>query len=309
MSTFQIALSNVLLTLLYIAPGYAACKLKKASADHLPTLSAVLIYICSPCLIVTSFLNMDFSWDILGQMGLFFLVTLMLQSAFMAILYGLIHGKYDDARYRILTIAAVMGNVGFFGKPIVEALLPDHPEAVCFSAIFSASMNVLVFTMGIFCLTRKKEYMTVKAAIVNPASLSLYVALPLFILGARHHIPEMLLNSMRLLGNMTTPLCMFILGIRLATVPWKTLLLRPFVYGISLCKLVAFPLFGFGIVSLLPLPAAFKASVLILSATPCASIILSLAEIHHSEMELSANCVLVSTLICFLTIPLLTLLL
>ena len=65
MSTFQIALSNVLLTLLYIAPGYAACKLKKASADHLPTLSAVLIYICSPCLIVTSFLNMDFpgtSW-------------------------------------------------------------------------------------------------------------------------------------------------------------------------------------------------------------------------------------------------------
>ena len=242
-------------------------------------------------------------------MGLFFLVTLMLQSAFMAILYGLIHGKYDDARYRILTIAAVMGNVGFFGKPIVEALLPDHPEAVCFSAIFSASMNVLVFTMGIFCLTRKKEYMTVKAAVVNPASLSLYVALPLFILGARHHIPEMLLNSMRLLGNMTTPLCMFILGIRLATVPWKTLLLRPFVYGISLCKLVAFPLFGFGIVSLLPLPAAFKASVLILSATPCASIILSLAEIHHSEMELSANCVLVSTLICFLTIPLLTLLL
>lgn len=298
----------MLLTLLYIAPGYAVCKCKKAAAEHLPTLSAVLIYICSPCLIVTSFLNMDFSVEMLGQMGLFFAVTLALQSAFMAILYGLFRRKYDNAAFRILTIAAVMGNVGFFGKPIVEALLPAHPEAVCFSAIYSGSMNVLAFTMGIYCLTRKKEYMRLRSALVNPASLSLCAAVLMFVFGARQVIPDLLMNSLTLLGAMTTPLCMFILGIRLATVPWKKLLLRPFVYGISLCKLLAFPLFSFGVVSLLPLPAAFRASVLILSATPCATVILSLAEMHRSEQELSANVVLVSTLICFLTIPLLSLL-
>ena len=42
--SFQIALTQVLLTLFYILPGYVISKMKKASAKHLPTLSAVLIF-------------------------------------------------------------------------------------------------------------------------------------------------------------------------------------------------------------------------------------------------------------------------
>jgi predicted permease len=53
----------------------------------------------------------------------------------------------------------------------------------------------------------------------------------------------------------------------------------------------------------------FKTSVLILSGMPCAAVLLSLAEMHKSESELSANCLLVSTVLSFLTVPLLTLLL
>ena len=59
----------------------------------------------------------------------------------------------------------------------------------------------------------------------------------------------------------------------------------------------------------LPLPEAFRASLLILSAVPCASIIFNMAEIHHREVELSANCVMLSTLLCLLTIPLVTMVL
>ena len=117
------------------------------------------------------------------------------------------------------------------------------------------------------------------------------------------------MNSMQLLANMTTPLCMIILGIRLSTVPVKRLFSQPFAYGAAAGKLLLFPLFCYGCVCLLPLPLAFRASVLILSATPCASIVFNLAELHRSETVLSANCVLLSTLLCFLTIPLFTLLL
>ena len=306
---FQVALGNVLLTLMYILPGYAACKFKKASADHLSTLSAVLVYICSPFLTISSFLQMEFSWENLGNMGLFFVATMALQSAFMAILYALFHRKYDDSKYRILNIGAVLGNVGFFGLPIVRALLPDHPEVLCYSAIYGISMNILIFTMGVFCLTRKKEYMILKAAFLNPSFLGFCVALPLYIFGVRPYLPEALVNSMQLLGNMSTPLCMIILGIRLATVPFHQLFNRPFVYVICMAKLFLFPLFCYALVVLLPLPFSFKASILILSATPCASMILNMAEIHHCEPILPANCVMVSTLLCFMTIPVLTLLL
>lgn len=306
--SFQIALTQVLITLFYILPGYLVSKGRKASAQHLPTLSAVLIYACGPCLHISAFISIDFSWDVLRGMALFFLVTLALQSAFMAILYFVFRARQEDARYRILNIGSTLGNVGFFGLPVIRALLPAHPEAACYSAIYCVTMNILVFTMGVFCLTKDKKYMSLKSALVNPTMIGFYIAMPLFMLSARQFIPAPLLSSLQLLGNMSTPLCMIILGIRLAQKPMKAIFAQPFVYVISLAKLVAFPLFCYAAVYFLPLPMAFKASVLILSATPCASIILNLAEMHHSEMDLSANCVLMSTLLCFLTIPLMTLL-
>ena len=170
-------------------------------------------------------------------------------------------------------------------------------------------MNLIAFTMGVFCLTEKKEYMTVKAGVVNPSTLGFFVAFLCFLVGAGNYVPSVLRTGIRLLGDMSTPLCMLILGIRLGTVSLKKLFLRPTVYLTSLGKLVIYPLFCYGAVYFLPLPFSLKASVMILSATPCASIILNLAEMHRSETELSANAVLLSTLLCFITIPLLVLLL
>ena len=111
--SFQIALTQVLLTLFYILPGYMISKMKKASAKHLPTLSAVLVYVCGPCLHISAFISMDFSWEGLRDMGLVFLLTFILQAAFTAILYLLLRRKREDGRYRIWNIASTLGNVGF----------------------------------------------------------------------------------------------------------------------------------------------------------------------------------------------------
>ena len=204
--------------------------------------------------------------------------------------------KYADSRFRILTIGAVLGNIGFFGLPIVRALLPGNAEVLCYACMYSVANNILMFTMGVFCLTQKKESMTLKTALLNPSTIGLYIALPLYIFRLRPILPDLLVNSMQLLANMTTPLCMIILGIRLATVPLKRLFCRPFVYAICLAKLLAFPLFCFLVTYFLPLSFPFRASILVLSSVPCASNILNMAEIHRSETELSANCVLASTL-------------
>ena len=307
--SFQIALSNVILTLLYIIPGYAFCKWKKVAADHLSTLSAILVYLCSPCMVVASFLSLDFSLTELANMGLFFVVTLVVQGAFMAILYAILSKKYEDSKYRIFTIGSVLGNVGFFGQPLVRALLPNKPEALCYSSVYCITMNLLVFSMGVYCLTKDKKYMTLKAAILTPNSVGLCIGLPIYIFGLGRFIPDMLVTSVDLLGRMTTPLCMLILGIRLATVPLKRLFTRPIIYLLCVSKMILFPLFAFLLVYFLPVADSFKASLLILSSVPCASIILNMAELHHSETELAANCVLVTTLLCFITIPIMTLLL
>lgn len=309
MESFQIALINVLITLFYLVPGFIVRKMGKVSPDHLPTLSAVLVYIGNPFLCVSAFMSLDFSVEMTLNMLYFFLVTLVLQSLFMLVLYAILRRKEQESKYRVLTIGSVVGNVGFFGIPILRALYPANPELACYSTVFTLSMNILIFTVGIFCLTGDKKYMSIKSAIFNPTVFSILIAFPVYLFGLKQYFPDALSNAITTVGAMTTPLCMFILGIRLASAPLKRIFSRPIVYATAALKLLVFPLFCYALVYFLPFSDIFKAGILVLSGMPCASVLLSMAEIHRSETEMAANCQLVSTLLCFLTIPILTLLL
>ena len=306
---FRITLTNVLMTLFYIIPGFLLKKAKFVSEKELGTVSGILIYAGTPFLVINAFLQMDFSWRDFGNMGLFFLVTFVLQAAFMALIWILLRKKFGESKYRLITIGSVLGNVGFFGLPVVRAVFPDNPEVACFATMNMMSMNVLLFTFGVFCLTGDKKYISLKSALMNPTALGLYVALPLYFFGVRRFLPDAAMTAVSTISSMTAPLCMIILGIRLASAPLKDIFTNKLVYPMIALKLIAFPLFCYAIVYFLPFTNAFKSSILILSAAPAGSVILSLAEMHHSETKMAANNLLLSTVLCFITIPLLVLLL
>lgn len=304
---FGIAFGNVLMTLLYIFPGFTACKCKIAKPEHLPSLSAILMYVCSPCMIVSSFMETERTLANTKQVLLFFAVSLFIQVLITLILYVIFRKKYDDVKYRMLTVSFGLGNAGFFGIPIIRAILPNHPEVACFACVYIVGMNMITFTVGAYCLTGDRKRMALKRAFFNPSFIGFVIALVLFAVNFQGFAPQKILDAISLLGKMTTPLCMIILGIRLASVSFKKLFMRPFVYVISFCKLLVFPLFSLAIVYFLPVSDLFKAAMFILCGTPCASVMLNIAEMYGGETELAANCVLLSTLLCAFTIPLLAL--
>ncbi len=301
----EVAFSNVLVTLLYIIPGFICCKTKIAKAEHLSTLSAILVYVCSPCMVVASFMETERSWRMIGQIMMFFVVSLAIQTVLTFVLYGVFHKKFENVKYRMLTVSFGLGNAGFFGIPIIKALLPGHPEVACFACVYIVGMNMLTFTIGAYCLTGDKKRMTLKKAFLNPPFISLIVALILYGINFQSFMPELLGNAVGLLNKTTTPLCMIILGIRLASVSFKKLFTRIYVYVICACKLLIFPFVCLAIVYFLPLDPVFKAAMFILGGTPCAAVMLNIAEMYDGETELAANCVLLSTLLCVFTIPIL----
>lgn len=319
MNSFYLCFIRVFISLLFCLPGYFLAKSKKASGNHLGTLSSILIYACGPCMIINSFYlcakEARANNLALGNIGLnmfyFGIFTFILQVLFMLILYLILKRKYDDPKYRVLTIGSVLGNVGFFGLPLVEALIPNNPLVLCYSSVYIVTMNILVFTVGVFCLTNDKSYISIRDAIINPTTLALFVAIPAFIFADKlnpNDFTNNIWDGIALLGKMTTPICMIIMGIRLANVNFLSLFKRPFIYIMCFLKLIVFPLFCFLLVYFLPfIDNIFKSSILILSATPCASVILNMAEIHHKEEELAANSVLVATLLSIISIPLIIL--
>ena len=312
---FFVTVTQVGLLLLYAVPGYLFVRFRFLDADrHILPISKILVYVCQPCLEVYAFCSAKRTPSLLAEMGWFFLLCTVLQVVLMGALFLILRKRkkaFEDVRARVCAFAAAFGNVGFFGIPLLEALLPESvaADAVALSAVFAVSMNWLAWTVGLRMISGDPKRVRVRAVLLNPATLALVVALPLFLTGFQ--LPDAVGNAVGLCGKMATPLCMIVLGMRLAATKWKQIFSDPFAWLASAGKLLVLPALAFLLCLFLPLPDYFKAALFLLCCCPTASAVQNFSEISLSESEgkeTAANSVLLSNLLCVLTIPLLALL-
>lgn len=303
-----ILFSTVAMMLVYMMLGFILRKSGKTKVAHAKSFSGLLIYVLGPAMIINSFLKLEYTNDNLIKIGQYFAVTLFIQIIFFIILYVFLNKKYADSKYRIMTVGSVLGNVGYLGMPVIQSIFPEYPIVSCYSSINVISMNLIVFTMGVFMITGDKKYISVKSAVINPTTLSLLVAFPIFIL--KISFGQYIESAVDLLAKMVTPMCMIILGMRLSEANLKNIFTRLFVYETCFLKLIVFPVFAMFIVKWIPfLDNTFKTTVIVLAMAPAGAIIESLAELHECEQEFAANVVLLTTLLSVITIPLMTYLL
>ena len=102
----QTVFINVLIMLFYMACGFVLVKTKKASPDHARSFSGLLLYVCSPCLILSAYQSMEYSLPDFAKAAQFFGVSLATQLLFLGLLYLILHRKYGVSKYRILTVGA-----------------------------------------------------------------------------------------------------------------------------------------------------------------------------------------------------------
>ncbi|MCQ2572924.1 MAG: AEC family transporter [Treponema sp.] len=305
---FTLLFATVASLLFYMILGFILVKTKKASINHVKTISGILVYVLGPAMIINSFLQLEFSWEGFAKIGIYFLISLLVQLIFFFLIFIFLRNKFTDSKYRILSIGSVLGNVGYLGMPVIGSIFPNEPIVLCYSSINVMTMNLIVFTIGTYMLTNDKKFISLKSAILNPTSLSLIVSIPLFILNI--HLPKTMLNPIELLAKMSTPFCMIILGMRLAQSSIKQLFSRGFVYVTCLLKLIVFPILTFFLIKLIPYDdEILKTTIVVLAMAPSGAIIESLAELHDCQQDFAANVVLLTTILCVFTIPLMTVLL
>lgn len=310
---FLTTAANVLVLMAFAVPGFLFVKTKSLSSAHIPPFSKLLLYACQPCLQLYAFQTADCTPELLRNMGLFFLFCTGVQLMMILVMSLFLRLRLKEACRRVCAASGVFGNVGFLGIPLLQALLPEESvaSAIALAAAFSLSMNLIAWTGGLFLLTGERRHIRARGILLNPSMLSFYVAFPLFLLGIR--LPVMALDAVTLMGKMCTPLCMLILGMRLACTPFRQILTDRYAWFACAGKLLVMPLLAFVAVAFLPLPYYFRATLFLLSCCPTASAVQSLSEIYLpgdavGAKRTAADSILLSNLLCILTIPLLSLL-
>lgn len=299
--SFTIALTTVLVMLVYSVPGFCLIRSGKVPASAIPAFATFLVYVCTPLQILYAMQQIDYS----PYIGKYLLISLGLSLGLMGgmllLVYAVLRGNLRDAACRVCVCSASLGNMGFMGIPLLQALMPDYPQMQVFASIFFLALNIIMYSLGSWVMTGDNRYMSVKKALVNPAGIA--VALGLALLFGRIRLTGQAGDMVSLVGRMSTPICMLILGMRLALTDVRSLLTNKLQYLAVALKLIVFPLLALAVLKILPVEADYVRGVYLLSCVPVGNLVLSFAEMLGEGQQAAANVVLLSTLMSVLSIP------
>ena len=301
---------NVLMVVVLAVPGYFLRKAKLLPENTAGIFAALLLYISQPFLMVSSLLDkkfepsmlLDFAWILL------FAVVLQLLVYFAAKLFFV--GEKDMAAKRACEACSYLGNVGFMGIPVMQMLFPDKPEMILYTVVYNIAFNAMTWTLGVFAVTGERRFVKPLKVFLNPPTIAVIIALPLFFCNVT--VPEQVMTPIRYLGDMTLPLSMIILGLRLADMRLISLVNDWKVYMVAFVKLIVSPLLCLGVLMLcglfLPIGRTVIIALYIIAAMPTASSALNFAEMYGGAKETAAAATLMNTILCIATIPVLMLL-
>lgn len=303
---FTITLSLVATMLIYAVPAFLLIKAKLAKESAIQGLAAILLYICTPAVIIHSFLKAEFNSEMLTDIIVFSVLALFLHCAVLGGAYLILRRRFNDARARVATVASALGNYGFFGIPLLTGLMPNQPHVVVYSAIMSVFLNFIAFSFGSLIISGDRKYISAKKLFLNPSIIPAIPAIPLFVMNVP--IADQIMDFLGLFVSISTPLCMFVLGMRLATVKFSDVFSNPYAYFAVVARQLVMPLLAVLFALILPCDPIMEKALIIMCSCPIASVILNLSEIIESGQKHAVNTVLLGTMSSIVTIPFIMLL-
>jgi len=285
---------------LVMVAGVLAGRFKVIDEHTNKHLSKLLIYVTMPLLIISSFQDMEFSPSDMGRLGSVLLISMVIYIVTMLI-GTLIYRRVEPRKRSILRFALVFNNVGYMGFPLLDGLF-GH-EAVFYASVFIIPFNIFLWTYGLMQFCGDRENSHLKNAFVNPGMIAISIGIVLYLTSVR--LPGPVLSAVDMLGSMTGPLGMLIIGVLLSRSRLRDLFSGWVMYVASILRVLVLPLAVYGVLYLLHIDKLLTTVIVILSAMPVAVNSAVFAELYDGDAHLASRTVVFSTLAAMATIPLL----
>jgi predicted permease len=261
-------------------------------------LTDLVIYLILPCNIINSFF-IEFNLEILKGFAVILTIASLIQIGCL-IFAKVFYNREPESRKKVLQYGTVCSNAGFMGNPIAEGVY--GAEGLMYASIFLIPQRIVMWSAGVSYFTESPDRKTVvKKVLTHPCIIAVYIGL--FLMITRLPLPAFLQNTIKSVGGCTTTVSMVLIGAILAEVEPGSIL------DWGIVKYAAIRLF------LLPLlvyvscrafhvkPLLAGVSVL-LTGMPAGSTTAILASKYDGDYIFATKCVVVTTLLSLVTIPL-----
>jgi len=273
---------------------------------HTSGMAELLVKVTMPCTVFMSLMR-PFSRTLMIESLATFVITGVIYIAGGYLGLGLARlMKASPGEKQCWRFGCAFGNVGFMGIPVVMAVFGE--EGLIYVSMAVASFSLLSFTVGLRMFDNApRDFRLLQLMRNSPAVPATAAGFIMFLTGLR--LPGAVEGGISLIGGMTTPLSMILIGAILAKQRLKDLLTDIRVLPPSAVKLILIPLASLFILRWF-IPNQFMLSVIItMMAMPPAAATAIFAEQFQGDAITAAKFVVVPTILCAITVPLISLLL
>lgn len=290
--------------LLMLILGYTLNKVHILDQDTNKKLSNLIVSVTTPLLVLSSVCTTDNDnrLSVLPVLGGAFLLYLGF------ILFGELAARLPFFKKENRSINACMmvfANTAFMGIPVMQSIYGI--EAIFYNSIINFPYNIFIYSYGTLRLDSGsgtgKQKISVKS-MLTPGFIMVLAALVIFLTGIP--LPEILVETCDMVGSITSPLSMLVLGSTVAMYPLGESLRDPRCYLFALFRLIIIPLAVLGVCRGLQIDSFYTGIAVLSAAMPVGSMVLMIANQRGLDTRTISRNILVTTVLSVVTIPLIS---
>ncbi len=304
---FSIIITQIVKMLLILFVGILCSRLNLIDDHANKGLANLLLLVVNP---IVTFMAMQADYEPELVTGLLISFALAIATHLLMIpVANLLIKKEGNSDCAIERFAVIYSNCGFFGIPLVQSILGS--EGVLYLTAYMTVFNVFSWTHGLGLMTQdssEKQSTSVAASaktllknLCTPMIFACTIGLILFALQIK--LPNILSDTLDIIGNMNTPLAMIIAGVSVAQTNIFDILKNRRIYLVTFAKLLIMPAIVFVILLLVKVDSTVAYTILVASACPCAATGTAFALKYQKNYAYSSEIYAFSTLCSLVTIP------
>lgn len=297
----QVVINQMVQLFLVIGLGYFLMKVNILDDAFNKKLNSLLLNVTTPALILSSVMTGE-NTQSMSEVLFVFLVAIAVY-VILPIL-GIVIIKLlrvPHSQTGLYIFMTVFSNIGFMGFPVMKAIFGT--EAIFYTAIFNMMFNIFVYTLGIALINAGSgakvsfDFNCLK----TPGIISCVIALVIYFLHIS--LPSIIGETCDLVGSVTTPIAMLLIGGTLAKIDVKEIFTEFRLYPYTIIKQVIIPVMAYPILKMVIHDSYILGITLIMLAMPVANSAVLFSQEYNGDVELAAKSVFITTLISVVTIP------
>lgn len=297
-----VILMQMIQLFLVMALGYFLYKVKILDKEMNKRLTTLILSVTTPAMIIGSVLNTTVTQSLSDVLFVFVIgiaTYIILPIVGFIIVKIMRVPKNQQGLYIFMT---VFSNIGFMGFPVMKAIFGN--VAIFYTAIFNMIFNLFIFTIGNSMMsygTGQKTQMNFKD-ILSPGVVASAFALIIYF--TKLQLPDVISSTINMIGDMTTPTAMLIIGSTLATIPLKEVFTEVRIYPFTFIKQIVVPIAVYPILRFFISDPLILGVTLIMIAMPVANSAVLFATEYGGDVSVAAKNIFMTTLLSIITIPL-----